>query len=287
MELLQLRYFYESAVNESFSKTAKNHMVPLTTVSSAIKRLEAELDCRLFVRTSNRVYLCDEGKRFFESVRDMFADLDRGIARVKTEPEEKPMRILVICERADVTELVIRYRELNPAAILFLNMSRRDVDPDDYDIIIDQENSRFADRATLSLGEYKMRFCASLRNPICNRRLTVQDLAQEDFLIFEHDGRVMAICREEGFTPKITTICNDLKCYYRLLERNMGIALLKEKRSPPEGTRYLDVVDFDHSIKLMAYYRPDSDNKQANAFVEFLKKEASGAPRIHENRNDS
>lgn len=280
MELLQLRYFYESAVNESFSKTAKNHMVPLSTVSAAIKRLEAELDCRLFVRASNRVYLSDAGKRFFESVRDMFADLDKGLASLRNKQEEKPVRILVVCERVNVTELVIRYRELNPTAILFLNMTRRDVDPGDYDIIINQENDQYRDRQAISLGEYRMRFCASLRNPICNRRLTLAELAQEDFLVFEEDGKVMAICKEAGFTPKITTICNDLKCYYRLLERNMGIVLLKEKKSPPEGTRYLDVVDFDHSIQLMAYYRPDSDNKQANAFVEFLKKEAPGAPKL-------
>ena len=280
MELLQLRYFYESAVNESFSKTAKNHMVPLSTVSAAIKRLEAELDCRLFVRASNRVYLSDAGKRFFESVRDMFADLDKGLASLRNKQEEKPVRILVVCERVNVTELVIRYRELNPTAILFLNMTRRDVDPGDYDIIINQENDQYRDRQAISLGEYRMRFCASLRNPICNRRLTLAELAQEDFLVFEEDGKVMAICKEAGFTPKITTICSDLKCYYRLLERNMGIVLLKEKKSPPEGTRYLDVVDFDHSIQLMAYYRPDSDNKQANAFVEFLKKEAPGAPKL-------
>ena len=124
MELLQLRYFYESAVNESFSKTAKNHMVPLTTVSSAIKRLEAELDCRLFVRTSNRVYLSDEGKRFFESVRDMFADLDKGIAGLKAEPEERPVRILVTDDRYVITNMVVRYRELNPTATFFMNMTR-------------------------------------------------------------------------------------------------------------------------------------------------------------------
>ena len=42
MEMLQLRYFFESAKNGSFAKTAKKYDVPSTSVSAAIKRLEEE-----------------------------------------------------------------------------------------------------------------------------------------------------------------------------------------------------------------------------------------------------
>ena len=42
MEMLQLRYFYESAQNESFAKTAEKYMVPTTSVSASVKRLEKE-----------------------------------------------------------------------------------------------------------------------------------------------------------------------------------------------------------------------------------------------------
>ena len=34
MELLQLRYFYESAKNENFAKTAEKYMVPASSVSA-------------------------------------------------------------------------------------------------------------------------------------------------------------------------------------------------------------------------------------------------------------
>ena len=42
MEMLQLRYFYESAMAESISKTAQKFMVPASSVSASIKRLEKE-----------------------------------------------------------------------------------------------------------------------------------------------------------------------------------------------------------------------------------------------------
>ena len=62
MELLQLRYFYESAKNENFSKTASMFLVPTTSVSAAIKRLETELGCKLFDRTANRIRLNSNGQ---------------------------------------------------------------------------------------------------------------------------------------------------------------------------------------------------------------------------------
>ena len=47
MELLQLRYFYESAKHENFAKTAEKYMVPASSISASVKRLEDELGCKL------------------------------------------------------------------------------------------------------------------------------------------------------------------------------------------------------------------------------------------------
>ena len=71
MELLQLRYFQESAVNGSFAKTAEAHSVPATSVSAAVKRLEKELGCSLFDRTCNRIQLNENGKLFLKTVEEI------------------------------------------------------------------------------------------------------------------------------------------------------------------------------------------------------------------------
>ena len=48
MEILQLKYFCDSAVTGNFSATAKKFMVPPSAVSQSIKRLENELGTTLF-----------------------------------------------------------------------------------------------------------------------------------------------------------------------------------------------------------------------------------------------
>ena len=76
MELLQLKYFYESATSESFTKTAEKHLIPVSSVSASIKRLEMELGCKLFDRTSNRITLNQNGKRFHRSLSLIFNELN-------------------------------------------------------------------------------------------------------------------------------------------------------------------------------------------------------------------
>ena len=66
MEILQLRYFYETAMAESIAKTAQKYMVPASSVSASIKRLEQELGVELFVRTSNRISLSEKGKLLYD-----------------------------------------------------------------------------------------------------------------------------------------------------------------------------------------------------------------------------
>ena len=68
VELLQLRYFYESAKTESFAATAQKFMVPASSVSASVKRLETELGTELFHRTSNRIVLNEKGNSFAKAL---------------------------------------------------------------------------------------------------------------------------------------------------------------------------------------------------------------------------
>ena len=79
MEFLQLRYFYESARTQSLSKTASKYMVPASSVSASIKRLEGELGCQLFERTANRITLSESGKRLHSNPSSNDSNVHKGI----------------------------------------------------------------------------------------------------------------------------------------------------------------------------------------------------------------
>ena len=91
MEILQLRYFFESARNQSFAKTAEKYMVPLTSVSASIKRLEKELNCTLFNRHSNHVSLSENGIKLQNSLCMIFNEWDNVVNSLT--PENTYMRL--------------------------------------------------------------------------------------------------------------------------------------------------------------------------------------------------
>lgn len=62
MELRQLRYFVTLASSLNYSRAADQLCITQGTLSQQISQLEAELDTRLFDRTSRRVSLTDAGR---------------------------------------------------------------------------------------------------------------------------------------------------------------------------------------------------------------------------------
>ena len=96
MELLQLRYFFESAKNESFAKTAEKFMVPSSSVSASIKRLEKELGCTLFDRNANYILLNDNGRRFQKTVCGIFDELEQATSKLGADKsDDKEISLLI------------------------------------------------------------------------------------------------------------------------------------------------------------------------------------------------
>ncbi|MBQ6875008.1 MAG: LysR family transcriptional regulator, partial [Lachnospiraceae bacterium] len=104
MEILQLRYFYESARQESFAKAAEKYMVPATSVSASVKRLEKELGCELFHRSCNRISLNDNGKRLLTSLSKIFDELDQTVnSLTSATTDTREIKMLVRAMRNVIT----------------------------------------------------------------------------------------------------------------------------------------------------------------------------------------
>jgi len=72
MNLNQLRIFYESARQHSFTRAAEHLCVSQPAVSSQIKQLEAITRLRLFTRVGGRTYLTEAGQMLFDYAQKIF-----------------------------------------------------------------------------------------------------------------------------------------------------------------------------------------------------------------------
>jgi DNA-binding transcriptional LysR family regulator len=82
VELRQLRYFVTVAEELHFGHAAERLHVVQPAVSQQVRRLERELDVRLFERTTRSVSLTEAGQRFLPQARAVLAAADRAVDSV-------------------------------------------------------------------------------------------------------------------------------------------------------------------------------------------------------------
>lgn len=76
MRLEQLTYLVSIVRCRSFNKAAKELFVTQPTISKAIEALEAELDCKLFLRGKRGTVPTEEGLRIYEDACEIFKTID-------------------------------------------------------------------------------------------------------------------------------------------------------------------------------------------------------------------
>lgn len=278
MELLQLRYFFESAKNENFAQTAEKYMVPTSSVSAAVKRLEAELGEKLFDRTANRIALNEKGKRLQRALCVAFEELDNAVEAIRTTgEEEREINLLVRTIRGTITDYIIEYAAKYPMARFKAIYSAEAVDFENYDVIIDKSLERYVnfEKFELSTQNYTLKVAAD--SPLVGKKLTLRQLSSEPFITMGAQANshklLLEVCKRAGFTPHIVMQCNDVQSYVKCLQAGLGIGVSGEQITPGK-TAVLDVIDFKERQVNYGYYKSDRNTGAVKRFVDFLKEKA-------------
>ena len=79
--------FYTVANAGNISKAAKELYISQPAISKSIQKLEENLNCKLFSRSSRGVVLTDEGKLLYEHVSEAFETLTMGEEKLKRSIE--------------------------------------------------------------------------------------------------------------------------------------------------------------------------------------------------------
>ena len=281
MEILQPRYFFESAKNESFAKTAEKYMVPATSVSASVKRLEKELGCSLFSRSSNRIMLNENGKRLLQSLAVIFDELDQAVDSLTSiSTDTREIRLLVRAMRDIITDHIIEYKRRHPHIAFKTVFDFEETDFENYDIIIDEKSDQYSDYESVDLYTTRLRLRAATDSPLCGKKLTLKQLTDQPFISIGHRNSMNRIlidaCRQAGFTPNIVVQSNDLLCLRKCIEAGIGIGLSREypQRKLSPTMKFLDVADFDVSQTICYYYKKQSTYGNVEHFLHFLESKA-------------
>lgn len=276
MELLQLRYFYESAQTENFAKTAEKYMVPTTSVSASVRRLEKELDVKLFDRLSNKIILNAQGRKLFLALKNIFGELDQTVTELSVK--EKDTRRIKIYARQEAGQINMETRNFllkHPDVLFEISDDFSIKRPESFDIIIDCDP--YAPDGFETFLFYPMRKClkVSSDSPLINQKLQLRQLSNQPFITmgekdFTHHFLVER-CKQAGFTPNFTIVCNDTKGMEYYLQSGIAIGYGGLRAFENAGVSNLEVVDLDIRYNIYAHFKKSANYGNVEIFLNHLR----------------
>ncbi len=282
MEMLQLRYFYESAIEESFSKTAKKYMVPVSSVSASIKRLEQELETELFVRTGNRVKLNDKGRQFLSVVGNTLSQLDMGVSALSAKMSEKQtLSILARSNRETLVQWIASFHRTYPAVSFKPTFDDEPENYENYDIIIGSPEDELKDYESFSWRRYRIQVEALDTDPLCRGNVTLNQLRDRQFVTTSSQRGSFKIfkeaCERQGFIPKVFLECDDYGCRNIALRSCacLGLNLRNNTDYTQTNMQFLRMTDFQEELIINVYYRKEVYEGNIKLFLDLLKTSAA------------
>lgn len=279
MEILQMRYFYETAQNENIAKTAEKFMVPASSVSASIKRFEKELGVTLFERSCNRIKLNDKGYLFAESLREIFEKFEDTLAKVTEKvPKPKEICILIKARRKWITDLIVEYKQFHPDVQFRIYNDIHMDDVDNFDIIIDEQSDAYGDLHRFLLAVEEICVKASKNNPLVGQTLSFSQLREQQFVMPRKAIGIRKLLestgKKYGFVPNITIECNDSYCLARYVTADMGLTLGSRRALENDIEKdivSLDITDFNEAQLVYVYYQKNNDiDATIKDFLDFL-----------------
>lgn len=279
MDLLQLRYFYDSANYMSISKTAEKYKVPPTSVSASIRRLEEELGCKLFFRSANRISLNDKGKIMRDSLRMIFDEMDNMLQAVSGSSDDtKEIKILVKAIRSLITEQIIQYKSKYTHTRFKLVADFDEKDLDGYDIIVDTESDLYTSYESLKLGKQRIFCYVPVGSDLYMRKFRLEQLAQMPFVLMSQQGNhgkiFLEACKKAGFSPNVVAQVNDSACFRKIISSGIAIGVTGEFAAGTESDAALvplNITDFKYEQPICMYYKNESNHGNTARFMSFVR----------------
>ncbi len=274
-----MRYFYETAQNENIAKTAEQFMVPASSVSASIKRLEKELGVTLFDRSCNKIKLNDKGYILAESLREIFEKFENTLTKVTEKaPEPKKICILIKARRKWITDLIVEYKQSHPDVQFLIYNDVHMGDVDNFDIIVDEQSDSYGDLHRFLLTVEEICVKASKNSPLVGQTLSFRQLREQPFVM---PGKAIGIRKllestgkKYGFVPNITIECNDSYCLAQYVTADMGLTLGSRralKNDIEKDIVSLDITDFNETQLVCVYHKRINENDATiKDFYDFL-----------------
>lgn len=286
LELLQLRYFQTVAKLESITLAAEHHLVPQSSMSQTIRRLENDLGgIKLFDRKNGRIYLNQQGRTFLNYVDATLASLEGGIRAVSsaTDEIEGVVRLKVMENHRLVLTCVPAFLKMYPKVRFTISHGYHEEKDADYDLCISSETSFRQLNEKKLLLEERLILAVHEDHPLAKAKtVRITDLRGENLISMPSQSALSRLvstrCRALGFEPEMPVICDDPYFVRKYVSDDLGIAVTPEiswKGRFRENTKLIPFEEEDMRVRSYILWNGKGYmTPAAKTFIEYLIEEA-------------
>lgn len=277
MELLQLKYFAHAAQTENFSKTAHFFGVPASAVSITIKRLENELNTKLFIRNKNKLSLSENGKSFAKEITLALSHISSAAGALSNEKNSGEIRLLALSDRRIITEKISEFKAMYPHITFLIEHTAPKEGYESFDLVIGEDTPHSQGFFKTDYISERIFLALSASNPLSKKnKIYLSDLKNQQFITMP-EGSLFRIttlaCQGAGFDPHIVIKCDDPYYLRKYVDMDLGIAFVPElswQGQYGENTVLKKISDFSYIRKIFIYENPKNINPAAAKFKNFL-----------------
>ena len=234
MELLQLRYFHEVAQTQHMTNSAKRLGVAQPALTQAIRRLEGELDAKLFERAGRNIRLTPCGEALEAKVAPLLAAFDEiplAIAQAKGQ-ERNTVRIDVEAATSMTVDAIAVFRATVPQAAFVINQANSEARWDVRVRTVTPGGGGKPDARTSQV--FRERICLAIpKEQAKGNSVCLADFADAPFVCLAGTRGFRGVCDElclkAGFAPNVVFESDSPDVVRKFIALGLGVGFWPER----------------------------------------------------------
>ena len=283
MELRELRSFCTAARLASISRAAESLDIGQPTVTTHIKKLEAELSIQLFDRIKRPIQLTPVGAALAQIATPLVEGIDSLAAHAGVVQQEVPVRVAATHEMIPHTlvQAVRVFLRTHPHVHLRINAGRREeimrmVEEGQADIGLVPSPERGFDFEFLPLLPYERVLITPLGHPLLDMPiLTLEEIAKHPFIMLAKGTRTRRIVEAEfsrrGLQYEVVVELDSMDTSKRYVALGMGVSIGPSIVIDSQDTDEIGAVKLPHLLPVeqvgIIWLRGKTLSQHAQEFV--------------------
>lgn len=246
MDINYFKEFVTLADSGNYLEAAERLFISQSTLSKHIQKMETELGCKLFERTTRKIRLTTFGELLLPYAKQIVETQKQYIEVISKKLEVLQSKVTIgsipTMGHYAITEVLAIFKKSNPSFELqvveaesrvLINMLRNKECDFVFvrEAINDKEDNRFM---RVSFDEDILVAVLPTKHWLARRKeVSLWELRRESFILLPRETLVSKVCfsacKEAGFEPKVVLTCDRDENVMSLVEKGLGITLLMKK----------------------------------------------------------